>query len=150
MEQQDITLAALRALNRRFIHNFVTNDVTAHDAILHGAFKCITTTGATVDRASYLRYWATGFDPAVIVYWDMRDEHITVIDDMALVRAVNRWTRRQGGDEVSGMTLYTDTYVRKDRRWLCVQAQLTAVDPANHPPDHTVVCRYVNGVEVAT
>ncbi len=25
----------LRALNARFIHNFITNDVPSHDAILH-------------------------------------------------------------------------------------------------------------------
>ena len=29
------TMNELRALNARFIHNFVTNDVASHDAILH-------------------------------------------------------------------------------------------------------------------
>ena len=28
------TMSELRALNARFIHNFVTNDVASHDAIL--------------------------------------------------------------------------------------------------------------------
>ena len=31
------TMDELRALNARFIHNFVTNDVASHDAILHPA-----------------------------------------------------------------------------------------------------------------
>ena len=64
-------LAQLRALNRRFIHNFVTNDVAGHDAILHPEFIEIGTSGACQNRASYLREWATGFDPEVISYWDM-------------------------------------------------------------------------------
>jgi hypothetical protein len=32
------TMDELRALNARFIHNFVTNDVVSHDAILHPGF----------------------------------------------------------------------------------------------------------------
>ena len=66
----------LRALNARFIHNFVTNDVASHDAILHPRFINIWPTGQRWDRATYLKYWATAFDPEVIVYWDVRDELI--------------------------------------------------------------------------
>ncbi len=40
--------AELRALNAWFIHNFITNDVPSHDAILHKDFICITPTGARV------------------------------------------------------------------------------------------------------
>ena len=42
---------ALRALNARFIHNFITNDVPSHDAILHGDFICITPMGALEGKA---------------------------------------------------------------------------------------------------
>jgi hypothetical protein len=66
------TMNELRALNARFIHNFVTNDVASHDAILHPAFITILPTGQRWDRATYLKYWATAFDPDVIVYWDVR------------------------------------------------------------------------------
>ncbi len=34
--------AELRALDARFIHNFITNDVPSHDTILHEGFICIT------------------------------------------------------------------------------------------------------------
>ena len=145
-EAQD--LETLRALNKRFIHNFVTNDVAAHDAILHPGFTAITPTGAYVDRAAYLRYWAHGFDPAVIVYWDMRDERIAVFDGVALVRATNKWIRNGEGGAVAGMTCYTDTYVDTGGRWLCIQAQLTPVAEANQPPDDTIVCQYHEGVLV--
>jgi uncharacterized protein DUF4440 len=145
MPSTDTDLLELRELNKRFIHNFVTNDVAAHDAILHPAFTSISPSGAHIDRASYLHEWRTGFDPKIITYWDMRDERITVFGDLALVRATNRWVREGRG---IGMTCYTDTYLRVASRWLCVQAQLTPVSEANFPPDSTIVCQYRNGVLV--
>ena len=138
-------LEALRALNKRFIHNFVTNDVAAHDAILHPSFYSITPTGRRLDRETYLKHWATGFDPEVIVYWDMRDERITVVDDVALVTATNRWVRAREGVETPGMTCYTDTYVRTPGGWLCILAQLTPVAPENYPRDDTIVVKYLRG-----
>ncbi len=43
--------AELRALNARFINNFITNDVPGHDAILHEGFICIAPTGVRVDMS---------------------------------------------------------------------------------------------------
>src|SRR5258707_1176131 len=97
------TMKELRALNARFIHNFVTNDVTSHDAILHSGFVNIWPTGQRWERATYLKYWATAFDPQVIVYWDVRDELITIIGNVALVRATNKHTRRRDGRNVTGV-----------------------------------------------
>ena len=37
-QQSADTMDELRALNARFIHNFVTNDVASHDDILHPGF----------------------------------------------------------------------------------------------------------------
>ena len=145
MNARDTDLQALKALNKRFIHNFVTNDVRSHDAILHRDFRTITSAGAHVSRKAYLIAWATGFDPDVIVYWDMRDERITLLGDVALVSATNKWIRRKDGAETMGMTCYTDTYLRTDGAWLCVLAQLTPVAPANHPADATIVVRYLRG-----
>lgn len=137
--------AELRALNARFINNFITNDVASHDAILHEGFICITPTGARVSRADYLKAWATGFDPAHIPYFDYRDEKIDVFGDTALVRSTNRSVRVVDGVETVGMTMYTDTYVRRDGAWKCIQAQITPVAPANYPPDETIVRKYVKG-----
>jgi Domain of unknown function (DUF4440) len=145
MSSIDQDLKDLRALNARFIHNFVTNDVASHDAIIHPQFLCIDSKGARQNRADYLREWATGFDPEVIVYWDMRDEDIALFGDKALVRATNKWVRIIDGREVTGMTSYTDAYLREGTRWLCVQAQLTGVAPENYPSDDSVVVRYIRG-----
>ena len=145
MNPHDQDLKELRALNARFIHNFVTNDVPSHDAITHPRFMCISSQGARQNRADYLREWATGFSPQVIVYWDLRDEDIAVYGDVALVRATNKWVRVLDGKEVTGMTSYTDTYLREGGRWLCIQAQLTGVAPAHYPNDDTIVVRYIKG-----
>lgn len=146
MKHHTADLEVLSALNKRFIHNFVTNDVASHDAILHPAFRALYTGGNHIDRASYLEEWATGFDPAVITYWDMRDQRINVVGDVALVSATNRWARVRDGVESVGMTCYADTYVRSGASWLCVLAQLTPVAAENYPSDDTVVVRYLRGV----
>ncbi|RIK28835.1 MAG: hypothetical protein DCC56_14905 [Anaerolineae bacterium] len=146
MTSAESDMTTLQALNKRFIHNFVTNDVPSHNAILHPSFRTIDTQGAHMDRATYLEEWATGFDPDVIPYWDMRDERITLIGDVALVSAATKWTRIRNGVETEGMTCYTDTYIRAGETWLCVLAQLTSVAPPNYPPDDTIVVKYLRGV----
>ncbi len=146
MNTTDSALDALRRLNKRFIHNFVTNDVPSHDAILHPSFRALYPGGVHIGRAAYLKMWASGFDPAVITYWDMRDERITLVGDTALVGATNRWVRVRDGAQTVGMTCYTDTYVRTRDGWLCILAQLTPVAPENYPRDDTIVVQYLQGV----
>ena len=52
MASTQIDMETLRALNKRFIHNFVTNDVPSHNAILHPLFRTINTTGSHMDRVA--------------------------------------------------------------------------------------------------
>lgn len=142
-------LDQLRALNERFIHNFITNDVASHDAILHSQFLCMTPKGQRQNRADYLSYWATGFHPDVFLYWDTRDEQITIVNDVALVRATNKYIVHRDGTETTGMTTYTDTYLREGGTRLCIQAQLTAVTPEFFPADDGIVSIYLKGVKQA-
>jgi hypothetical protein len=137
--------AELRALNARFIHNFITNDVPSHDAILHKDFICIDRSGRRVGRVEYLKRWASQFDAERIPYYDYRDEWIDVFGTTALLRSTNKSVRMIDSVETVGMTTYTDIYVRQDGAWKCVQAQLTAVAPANYPPDETIVRKYIKG-----
>jgi ketosteroid isomerase-like protein len=138
-------LRQLKVLNTRFIHNFVTNDVKSHDAITHAGFVYVSTEGLRRGRDEYLKRWATGFDPDVIVYWDYRDERISVFGDVALVWSVNKHVIISDGKEVTGMTGYTDTYLRDGGDWKCIQAQLVPVASGNYPPDATIVRKYVRG-----
>jgi hypothetical protein len=143
--QSATTMDELRALNARFIENFITNDVASHDAILHPDFVSIWPNGQRFDRATYLKYWATAFDPTVIVYWDVRDEFITIIGDVALVHSTNKHIRRRDGQEVTDMTMYTDTYLFENGAWKCIQAQLTPVAAEHQPADDTIVSVYIEG-----
>jgi len=136
----------LRALNARFIENFIGNDVESHDAMLHADFICIRSNGSRMDRATYLRGWSSGLDPAVIVYWDVRDELINIVGNVALVRATNKEIVRCDGREVAAMTTYTDTYIYEGGAWKCIQAQITPVAPDREPGDDTIISIYVNGV----
>jgi ketosteroid isomerase-like protein len=145
MTTSDFDLHTLRALNARFIHNFVSNDVASHNAILHPRFICISASGARVERAAYLRAWASGFDPEHLVHWDTRDERIDVFGDVALVRATNQHIHRKDGTDTRGMTAYTDTYLREAGRWLCIQAQLTTLAPQHYPADDSVIHTYLHG-----
>lgn len=138
-------LDELRLLNARFIHNYITRDVASHDALTHPQFVCLSSTGKYIGKAAYLDYWATAFDPDVVIYWDTRDERISVFGDTALVRATNKHVVRRNGRDETGMTAYTDTYIRENGRWRCIQAQLTSVAPENYPGDDTVINRYVRG-----
>ncbi|MBL7845833.1 MAG: nuclear transport factor 2 family protein [Cyclobacteriaceae bacterium] len=142
---QQTELEQLKEINARFIHNFVTNDVVSHAKLIHPGFICITSQGAWVGREEYLKAWVNGFDPEVIVYWDYRDEKITIIGNTALVRSVNKYTIIKNGEEITGMSQYTDTYVKEDGNWKCIQAQITPVATANYPPDQTIVKKYVKG-----
>jgi hypothetical protein len=133
-------LTQLKALNAKFINNFVTNDSAAHSKIIHKDFVCISTTGAYIDRQKYLNDWAHGFDG--FIYWDYRDENIKIFGSTALVHAKNKYIVVRDGKEITGMSLYTDTYVKENGEWKCVQAQITRLTPENYSGDETVVKKY--------
>lgn len=139
-------LEDLRKLNARFIENFISNDVASHDALLHPRFIYLRGNGERVDRAPYLEQWASGFDPNIIVYWDTRDELITVIGDVALVRATNKYVIRHGTHEETGMAAYTDIYLHEGDAWRCIQAQITPVAQEHWPTDSTIISVYINGI----
>ncbi|MFI0847352.1 nuclear transport factor 2 family protein [Mesorhizobium sp. IMUNJ 23232] len=136
----------LRDLNARFIENFLTNDVASHDALLHAEFIGVRSDGTRIGRASYLEQWATGFDPDIIVYWDVRDEFITLIGNVALVRSTNKHVFRHDGRDETGMTTYTDTYLYEAGAWKCIQAQITPIAPGKEPADETIASVYIKGV----
>jgi ketosteroid isomerase-like protein len=141
----DDLVAELKALNARFIHNYVTNDVDSHDAMMHPDFICIGSKGTRQNRADYLKQWATQFDPEVVVYWDVRDEVITIIDNVALVRSTNKRTIRRDGGDTTSMSTYTDTYLFQNSEWKCIQAQIQTLPPESYPGDDTIVSVYIKG-----
>jgi hypothetical protein len=62
-------------------------------------------------------------------YWDYRDEKITIFGSTVLVRSKNKYILLRDGIETTGMSMYTDTYIKENGQWKCVQAQITKVSP---------------------
>jgi hypothetical protein len=130
----------LKELNAKFIHNFVTNDTVSHSKIIHKDFVCITPSGQYVNRKDYMIAWLHGFDG--FTYWDYRDERINIFGNTALVHATNKYVVIRDGKESTGMSMYTDTYIKENGEWKCVQAQLSKLAPEFYPGDETIVRKY--------
>ena len=118
-------VAQLSSLNHQFIRDFLTNDTVAHNKIVYKDFVCITANGSVVNRHDYMKGWAHGYDTSVYRSFAMQDEVIRVFGNTALVRAETTCTFVKDGKELNGITVYTDTYIKLDGRWWCIQAQLT-------------------------
>ena len=119
--------ARLSELNAEFITNFLTQDVTAHDKIIHKDFVCIESNGAIVSRDVYLKNWATDFGNSGYDSFAYKDELIRIFGNTALVIAKTVYTKNENGQVKEGYTIYTDTYVKENDKWQCVQVQITPV-----------------------
>ncbi len=120
-------MAVLRALNAQFIRNYMNNDTASHNKIINKDFVCIEGTGRIVDRETYLNEWAHGYDSKVFISFTYQDELIRIFGNTALVRSKNVYSRKIDGKIINGSTIYTDTYVKENGIWTCVQAQITAI-----------------------
>lgn len=118
-------VAQLSALNAQFIRNFLHNDTVAHNKIIYKDFVCIISNGKVVNRNEYMKGWSHGYDPSVYRSFSMQNELIRVFGNAALIRAETPYTYIDNGKEINGITVYTDTYIKLDGRWWCIQAQLT-------------------------
>jgi hypothetical protein len=120
-------LAELSKLNAQFIANFINQDTVAHNKIIHKDFVCIQSSGAIVDRDDYMKGWANGYTASGYRSFIFTDEHIRIFGNTALVRSKTLYTKDVNGEVVKGSSVYTDTYVKENGKWLCVQAQITGV-----------------------
>jgi Domain of unknown function (DUF4440) len=137
---QETDIDELKRLNATFIHNFVTNDSAAHSLIIHKDFVRISSEGQFMERKEYLDNWAHGFDG--FIYWDYRNEDIRIFGNMALVHSQNKYIVVKDGKEITGMSMYTDTYIKENGHWTCVQAQISKVAPEYFAGDETIVRKY--------
>jgi len=123
--EEDMVL--LSELNARFIKNFITRDVAAHEKIIHEDFVCIENSGAIVNRADYMKAWAHDYEDGGFTSFTYTDECIRLFGNTALVRSKTVYTKIIDGTLVEGNSIYTDTYVKENGKWLCVQAHITPI-----------------------
>ncbi len=116
---------ALSALNAQFIKNFITQDVTSHNKIIHEDFVCIEGNGSIISRDTYLKNWATDYENSGCISFTYEDECIRIFNDIALVRSKTTAIRKVDGKLLTGHTIYTDTYKKENAGWKCIQVQIT-------------------------
>jgi len=119
--------ASLSKLNALFIRNFINQDTVTHNEIIHKDFLCIENSGVIVDRQQYMRDWSHAYTQGNFTSFEITDEHIRIFGNTALVRSRTVYTRLINGHETHGNSIYTDTYIKENGRWWCVQAQITPV-----------------------
>jgi hypothetical protein len=117
----------LSRLNEKFIKNFIAHDTLSHNQIIHKDFVCIESTGAIVGRKEYMKGWDTGYKDSGYKTFSITDEVIRIFGNMALVRSRTVYTRMKDKMTINGGTIYTDTYVKENGKWQCVQAQITPI-----------------------
>ena len=127
MTSQQSDSAALSAINAQFIRDFLRQDAAAHNEIIHHDFVCIEGNGQIISRELYLKNWATDFGNSGFTSFGYKDELIRIFGNVALVRAKTVYTKKVENKTITGYTIYTDTYVKEDGRWKCVQVQITPV-----------------------
>ena len=113
--------AVIRELNAGYVRAFMKSDAAWSDRHLTPDFMCILTSGAVVDRSTFLENTKK---PHTTILYDLSEVKIRIHGDVALVSALGTGERKDG---TRGRTRYVDVWVRKDGSWKAVSAQLTAV-----------------------
>jgi hypothetical protein len=118
--------ADLIKINHQFIKNFLNNDTIEHSKIIHPTrFLFIGKDGKFANRNDYMNAWAHGYDKTTMPEFGLVEEQVRIFGNMALIVAKTRDKTMKEGKWITGETRYTDTYVKENGKWLCVQVQLT-------------------------
>lgn len=117
----------LMELNVQFLQNFIAMDTLAHNEIIHNDFVCINGDGSLTNRKDYMKGWATAYKHNGYTSFSIKDENVRIFGDMALVRATTVYSKIVDGETIQGSSIYTDTYIKENGRWWCVEAHITPV-----------------------
>jgi ketosteroid isomerase-like protein len=109
----------LHELNAHYIRSVRESDVRWFDANLTDDFLNSNPDGTLVDRAAFLKQIAP---PCPVQNLDVEDVRIRIFGDVALIHARTTYLKPDGQP---GFGRYTDTWVRRGPRWLCVAAHVT-------------------------
>jgi ketosteroid isomerase-like protein len=109
----------LEQLNRDYVRAVQDSDVARFEELLAPDFMNRNPDGALIDRAAFLKQIARG--PG-ITGLQPHDVHIQPVGDVAIIHARTAYTK-QDGDRGAGW--YTDTWARRDGKWLCVAAHVS-------------------------
>lgn len=112
-------LATLMSLNDDYIHAVLTSDVARFREILADDFLCSLPDGSLVDRARFL---AQTEPPSALASIEVHDVNVRLLGDFAIVHARTTFTTRDGR---AGSGRYTDTWAKRNGRWVAIAAHVT-------------------------
>jgi ketosteroid isomerase-like protein len=110
------TESRLRELNEGYVRAAQNADVAWYRAHLSDDYLCSTADGAISDKEEFLR--RIGHGPSGAGYATV-DPRIRILGDMALIHSAFRYTKPDGA---AGRGRYTDIWMLRGGRWLCVSA----------------------------
>lgn len=109
----------LEQLNRDYVRSVQDSDVKRFEEILAPEFLNRNPDGTLVDRATFLAQIVRG--PGIT---DLKPNGVRIqrVGDFAIIHARTSYTKRDG-ERAAGW--YTDTWVKRDGRWLCMAAHVS-------------------------
>lgn len=111
--------ATLERLNRAYVQSFMSADASWYKEHLAEDFVCIESDGSVLNKEQFLIDCARGPDVAA---YNLDAVHIRIYRGVGLVQATGLFTRKDGS---TGVSRYTDVYVRSGESWKAVSAQIT-------------------------
>lgn len=111
----------LRDLNDRYIDSDQNGDVATYETFLADDFTATLPDLVLRNRAEFLELIA---QPRPFTGLTLEHVDVRILGDVALMQG--RVTYVTTHDGVTREALYTDTYQRRDGRWLCVAGEVVA------------------------
>lgn len=113
--------AQLVELNRGYVAAFVNSDWAWYDAHLTADYECLCPDGSVVSRGDFIE---GSRRPMSYQSFLLDSVRVKLSGDVALITAITPYVRKDG---TTGVSRYTDTWVRRGGVWKTWQAQITPV-----------------------
>ena len=108
--------AALHELNANYVRSAEQSDVDWYRENLADDFLASNVDGSIIDKAAFLARMTRRYPGSALRAVDLR---IRLLGEAALIHAGFRYRKPDGAE---GTGRYTDVWVRRAGRWLCVSA----------------------------
>jgi ketosteroid isomerase-like protein len=112
----------LAALNDRYVAAFRDADVAWYDAHLAPDYVMVAGDGSLLDRAATLTRFAQPTFATTMRTFPVGRVTVRRFLDVALIHAENDYELKDGR---RGISRYTDIWLARDGRWLCIAAHIT-------------------------
>ncbi len=118
------TATVLHALNEGYVQAFRAADVAWYDAHLAPEYVVVGGDGALRDRAAALAGFALPTFATQMKVFPVGKVSVRRFDDVALIHAENAYELKDGR---TGISRYTDIWLERDGRWVCIAAHITVL-----------------------